>query len=62
MGDLQKFIGQQAPTTAVGVAYMYNGAVKMYQDFTTDHSSAASALRLPMGSTVGSDPYFSLTT
>jgi hypothetical protein len=59
--DLRSFINGQPSTTSVGVGYMRNGTVLIAQNFTTDHSQAAKALRLPVASsgTYGS-PYLSV--
>jgi len=60
--DLEKFINEQPPSTAVGVAYMQNGVAKVEQNPTTDHALAAKAIRLPMGMRgINGSPYFSLT-
>lgn len=60
--DLKKFINEQPPSTAIGIAYMQNGVAKVEQNPTTDHALAAKALRLPMGMRgVNGSPYFSLT-
>jgi hypothetical protein len=60
--DLKKFINEQPPSTAVGVAYMQNGVAKVEQNPTTDHALAAKAIRLPMGMRgINGSPYFSLT-
>jgi hypothetical protein len=48
--SLRSFINAQPPTTSVGVGYMRNATVQIAQDFTTDHATAAKALRLPVGS------------
>jgi len=58
--DLRKFVNAQAAITAVGLAYMHNGTVDILAKPTTDHGSAAKALRLPLGNT-GSSPYESIT-
>ena len=59
--DIRTFIGNQPPTTAIGVAYMQNGAVQVAANPTTDHAAAAAALRLPMGSVAAiNSPFFSL--
>jgi hypothetical protein len=50
LGDLSAFIKAQPPATSVGVGYMRNATVQIAQDFTKDHSAAAKALRLPLGS------------
>src|SRR3981189_3122705 len=39
----------QPPTTAIGVGYMRDATVDIVQNLTTDHSLAASKLRLPLG-------------
>ncbi len=59
--DIRTFIQNQPPTTAIGIAYMQNGGARFAANSTTDHATAAAALRLPMGSVaaIGS-PYFSL--
>lgn len=48
--DLSKFIAGQPATTAIGVGYIRNGLVEVRQNLTKDHSLAAKALRLPLGS------------
>jgi len=50
--DLRRFIISQAETTAIGVGYMRDGTVDIVQNLTTEHTQAAKALRLPLG-TVG---------
>jgi len=40
----------QPPTTYIAVAYARNEQAMVAQDFTTDHGSAAKAIRLPLGS------------
>jgi hypothetical protein len=60
--DIKKFIDDQPPSTAIGIAYMQNGIAKVVQNPTTDHALAAKALRLPMGIRgANGSPYFSLT-
>jgi hypothetical protein len=61
LDDLRSFVNAQPPTTAVGIGYMRNGTVQITQNFTTDHSQAAKALRLPVAfnGAYGS-PYLSL--
>ncbi len=61
LNELRAFIDAQPSTTAVGVGYMRNARVQIVQDFTTDHSLASKAIRLPMGS-VGAygSPYLSV--
>ncbi len=60
LADLHRFIEAQPAATAIGVGYMRNGTVEMSQDFTTDHSRAAGALRVPFSSAEAS-PYLSLS-
>lgn len=59
--DLRAFIGDQPPSTLIGVGYMANATVQIAQDLTSDHTQAAKALRLPMGNAgaLGS-PYLSV--
>ena len=61
LDELRAFINAQPPTTAVGVGYMRNATVEITQNFTTDHSQSAKALRLPIAS-VGAfaNPYLSV--
>jgi len=47
--DLREFMIAQPPTTAIGVGYMRDATVDIVQNLTTDHSLAASKLRLPLG-------------
>ena len=59
--DLRMFIKEQPSTTFVAVGYMHNGTVETVVKFTTDHTAAGKALRLPFGSAGGvASPYFSL--
>src|ERR1700756_3282308 len=61
LDDIRSFITAQAPTTLIGVGYMRNAIVTVVQDFTADHTAAAKAVRLPLGSLGASDsPYLSL--
>ncbi len=61
LGDIRDFINAQPSTTSVGIGYMANATVKIAQNFTNDHASAAQALRLPLGTTSAMDsPYLSL--
>lgn len=61
LDDLRAFINAQPPATSVGVGYMRNGAVQITQNFTTEHSQAAKALRLPIASSgVYGSPYLSV--
>lgn len=48
-GQLRGFISTQAPATAVGVAYMFNGDARVAQAPTTDHARASEALRATTG-------------
>lgn len=62
LNEIRSFIGQQAPTTAVALGYMENGTVKVAQNFTTDHTAAAKAVRLSLGYfAAGASPYLSLS-
>jgi hypothetical protein len=61
LDDLRSFINSQPPNTSVGVGYMRNGTVQIAQDFTTEHSAAAKALRLPVASSGAyGSPYLSV--
>lgn len=60
LDELRQFIDSQPATTAIAVGYMHHGTVETVQDFTTDHTRAAKALRLPKGIGGGS-PYQSLS-
>ncbi len=61
LGELRAFIMQQPPPTFIAVGYMHNGTVETVQDLTQDHTSAAKAVRLPLGSSAGAaSPYFSV--
>jgi hypothetical protein len=59
--DMKAFINGQPENTLIAVGYARNGAVTVAQDFTQDHSLAAKALRIPLG-TPGAfgSPYLSL--
>ena len=59
--DLKTFIQEQPQNTYVAVAYARNGTAMVAQDFTNDHTAAAKALRIPLG-TGGAfnSPYLSL--
>jgi hypothetical protein len=51
----------QAPTTAVGIAYMYNAEAQIAQTPTRDHSRATQALRVSSGNeSARAIPFFSL--
>ncbi len=59
--DIRQFISAQPATTKIGIAYMQNGIAQVLQNLTNDHTLAAKALRLPMGSPgANASPYFSL--
>lgn len=59
---LKQFITSLPSNTQVGVGYMRNGMTQMTSQFTSDHSAAANAIRLPLGPG-GADvsPYDSLS-
>lgn len=59
---LRRFVSEQAPATAVGIAYMFNGEARIAQAPTRDHALAAMALRVSSGSeSAAASPYTSLT-
>jgi hypothetical protein len=59
--DLKAFINAQPPSTYISVAYGRNGEAALAQDFTTDHTLAAKAIRIPIGSGGAfSSPYLEL--
>lgn len=59
--DLREFILAQSPNTAVAVAYASNSTAMIAQDFTTDHTLAAKALRIPRGNLgAASSPYLAV--
>lgn len=61
LDDLRAFINAQPQTTSVGVGYMRNATVQIVQNFTTEHSQAAKALRLPIASSGAyGSPYLSV--
>ena len=61
LDDMRAFVNAQMPTTSVGVGYMHNATVQITQNFTTDHSQAAKALRLPIASMGAfANPYLSV--
>jgi hypothetical protein len=49
LDELRAFVKEQPPTTSVGIGYMRNATVQIVQNFTTDHETAAKAIRLPLG-------------
>lgn len=59
--ELRAFINRQPQSTSIGVAYMRNGTIQIAQSLTTDHASAAKALRIPFGRGAAYEsPYLSL--
>ncbi len=58
--DLKAFIMAQPKTTFIAVSYARNGTAMLVQDFTTDHTLAAKALRIPIGGGAFSSPYLAL--
>ncbi len=61
LDDLKTFINAQPSTTSIGVGYMRNATVQIVQNLTTDHTSAANSLRLPLGSAGAyGSPYLSV--
>lgn len=60
--DVKKWILGLRPGTEIFVGYMQNGRVIGVQNFTTNYSAAANAVRLPMSiSGANGSPYFSLS-
>lgn len=60
--QLRRFVSRQAPSTAVGVAYMFNSEARIVQALTKDHARAAQALRASSGSeSAAANPYLSLS-
>jgi hypothetical protein len=60
-GDLKAFILAQPKTTSIAVFYGRNGEAMLAQDFTSDHTLAAKALRIPLGGLGAfSSPYLAL--
>jgi len=59
LADLRRFINTQPASAAIGIGYMQFGTVQTREALTKDHSSAARAVRLPMG--ISSSPWLSLT-
>jgi hypothetical protein len=58
--ELRRFIGSQPSTTAVGVAYIESGRLKVAENPTQDHECAVKALSAPTGSNP-SNPFGALT-
>jgi hypothetical protein len=62
LNDLKGFAEDMPPGVEVFVGYMRNGTVEQVVPFTTDHSQAAAAVRLPLGSPgISASPYFCLS-
>jgi hypothetical protein len=62
LGDLKGFAEDMPPGVEVFVGYMRNGTVEQVVPFTTDHSQAAAAVRLPLGQPgISASPYFCLS-
>lgn len=60
--DLRQFVSRQPASTAVGIAYMFNGEAHVAQTPTTDHALAAKALRASTGTeSAAASPYTSLS-
>jgi VWFA-related protein len=51
--DLRNFIRDLPATTQVRVAYAANGTARLSQGFSSNHTAAVEALRLPLGQTAG---------
>jgi len=61
IGDLQSFVRNLPPGMFIYIGYMRNGTVLTQQDFTLDHASAATKIRLPEGQPgISASPYFCL--
>jgi hypothetical protein len=61
LDDIRQFILAQPVSTKIGIAYMQNGIAQVMQNLNSDHTLAAKALRLPLGSPgANASPYFSL--
>lgn len=48
-GELKKFVRSLPAGSKVAIVYSTHGNANMAQNFTTDHSRAAAAIRLPLG-------------
>jgi hypothetical protein len=60
--DLKKWVDSLPPGAQVAIGYIHNGAAQMRQPFTTDHTRAGAALRLPESVPgVNGSPYFSVS-
>lgn len=63
LNDIKTFLTELPPTTQVAIGYMRNGSANLVQTFTPDHAKAASALRLPTGTSgINGSPYFCLSS
>jgi hypothetical protein len=58
--DLRNFIKSLPKSTSVGIFYANNNTISAASQITPDHEAVAKALRLPLGSGVGSSIYQSL--
>jgi hypothetical protein len=58
--SLRRFIRSQPPSTAIGLAYIHEGALQVVEEPTRDHERVALALRDPAGSQVA-NPYSAVT-
>lgn len=60
--SLKSFIHALPASAAVAIGYMRNGSPNLVQPLTTDHATAASKLRLPIGQPgISGSPYFCLS-
>ena len=60
--QLRRFTSDQPPSTAVGIAYMFNGEAHIARTPTQDHKLAAEALRVSFGSeSAAASPFMSLS-
>ena len=62
LNDLKAFANSLPPGVELLVGYMANGTIQVASPFTTEHESAAAAIRMPMGMRGESaSPYFCLS-
>ncbi len=62
LADVASFLQGLPPGTEVLVGYMTNGTVRVAAPFSTDHTAAAAAIRLPFGiAGLSASPYFCLS-
>ena len=62
LNDLRAFATSLPPATELMVGYMDNGRVETVVPFTTDHTEAASKIRVPTGIPgISASPYFCLS-